>query len=221
MDGALDVFPVEKQLRGRRSDMISFKKIPFKLLVKTRTLIIQHHIFCQSFGCRAVRFEDVLILILTNRSSSVFSRGLVYVPPRTALLGEHVWEAFGILQSHIRQRAKWPELVLPRRISSGKQGLVGWHGRSLQGGHVSECFSVNRGMVINPTFWVGVYYLQKTTLVRISRHEGCDEFIPDNTSDVLSFRWFLFPDSTMHQIFHHHVAEDFVGHSFPNHLKQV
>ena len=90
MDGALDVFPVEKQLRGRRSDMISFKQIPFKLLVKTRTLIIQHHIFCQSFRCRAVRFEDVLILILTNRSSSVFSRGLVYVPPRTALLGEHV-----------------------------------------------------------------------------------------------------------------------------------
>ena len=142
----------------------------------------------------------------------------LYTCHRVRLYWENMWEAFGILQSHIRQRAKCPELVLPRRnLSSGKQGLVGWHGRSLQGGHVSECFSVNRGMVINPTFLVGVYYLQKNNprkdfpswrvrWVYPRQYLGCVIF------SVISVSGFY--HGFQHQMFHHHVAEYFVGHSF-------
>jgi len=135
-------------------------KHPFKLLVHKDTHNPTPY-FLPGFGCRAVRFEDVLILILTNRSSSVFSRFL-YMCHHVGFIGRTCGKLSVYYNPTYANGPNGRNLCYhDRNLSSGKQGLVGWHGRSLQGGHVSECFSVNRGMVINPTFLVGVYYLQK------------------------------------------------------------
>ena len=110
-----------------------------------------------------------------------------------------MWEAFGNLQSHIRQRAKWPELV-PTHVGTFRQEsralLVGTEDL-FKAAMFPNVFPLIGGWSGKPNFFGRGLLFRKKILVRISRHEGCDEFIPDNTSDVLSFRWFLFPDSTM------------------------
>ena len=156
-------FPWKNSWEGRRSDMISFKKIPFKLLVKTRTLIIQHHIFCQSFGCRAVRFEDVLILILTNRSSSVFFSWACIRATAYGIVGKHVGSFRYITIPHTptgQMAGTCATTSEPFRQES-RALLVGTEDL-FKAAMFPHVFSVNRGDgQENPTFLVGVLLFAK------------------------------------------------------------